>query len=75
MGCGCGKNRPKRQQSSRIPATPNKKPCKKIEGVAVSPTMPSKNRKVALTKIKNIREEKRKKSVQNFWQDYKRNKK
>tara|TARA_R100000963_G_C4547090_1_gene41646 strand:- start:4 stop:231 length:228 start_codon:yes stop_codon:yes gene_type:complete len=75
MGCGCGKNKRNKQQSSRINATPNRKSCKKIEGVSVSPTMSSTNRKVALTKIKNIREEKRKKSVQKFWQEYKRDKK
>ena len=86
MGCGCGKNKGTRKQSSRIPAAPNKKPCKKIEGVSVSPTMSSKKRKTALTKIKNIRnerkksttqirEEKRKQSVQEFWQQYRGKKK
>tara|TARA_R100000008_G_scaffold82358_1_gene66574 strand:- start:577 stop:840 length:264 start_codon:yes stop_codon:yes gene_type:complete len=86
MGCGCGKNKTNRKQSSRINATPNKKPCKKVEGVSVSPTMSSQKRKVALTKIKNIRdkrkkgttelrEEKRKKSVQQFWQEYRGKKK
>tara|TARA_Y100001938_G_C7913284_1_gene340701 strand:- start:343 stop:606 length:264 start_codon:yes stop_codon:yes gene_type:complete len=86
MGCGCGKNKRTRKQSSRIPAKPNKTPCKSIEGVSVSPTMPSAKRKVALTKIKNLRntkkkgtpelrEEKRKESVQQFWQEYRGKKK
>lgn len=86
MGCGCGKNKRVKKQSSRINGTPNKKSCKSIEGVSVSPTMSSKDRKVALTKIKNIRnkkkkgttelrEEKRKKSVQQFWHEYRGKKK
>ena len=70
MGCGCGKSKSLNKQSSRMPSSPARSCNKKIEGVPVSPTMNSVERKVALTKIKNIRQSKKEKSMREFWEKH-----
>ena len=55
MGCGCGKNKNTRRQSSRMPSAP-----KKIENIIVPPgTLTPNQRRSVIAKVNNARDARR----------------
>ena len=60
MGCGCGKNKKRRQQSSRMPAN---KPPVKVRDILIPTDMTPNERRSTMVKINNRRKSEQRRKI------------